>query len=142
MVGLCLLACSQTCIVFKECIKRISHVKDTSKRLFLCMASRWRTTELVHMGDAWSPPDTFSCYSGARIPLCYRLLIEVSQQDEEHQEEPREKCTGEPEKKKNWLLFFLLLMDLECFQILRLALYTKEFAMRVIPICIIWNNVG
>lgn len=69
---------------FKECIKEFHMLKTPTKRLFLRMTSGGELQSL-YIGDAWSPPGTFSCYSGARIPLCYRLLIEVSQQDEEHQ---------------------------------------------------------
>lgn len=88
-------------------------LKTPTKRLFLRMTSGGELQSL-YIGDAWSPQSTFSCYFGARIPLCYRLLIEVSQQDEEHREEPEERKNARAGKKIIGSLFFLF-MDLECF---------------------------
>ena len=123
---------------FKECIKKFHMLKIPTKRLFLCMTSGWELQSFYIRRCLKPARDLFLLSnSGARIPLCHRLLIEVSQQGEEHR--GRAKRKGKMlERKKNYRLLFFL----ECFQILKLALYTNNFAMRVIPICIIWNNVG
>lgn len=68
---------------------------------------RWRTTELVptEMPEARQLP--FPVYSGARIPLCYCLLIEVSQQDEEHQGRAKRKGKMLEMEKKYFYSFYL-----------------------------------
>lgn len=125
---------------FKERIKNFHMLKIPTKRLFLCMTSGGELQSLYIRRCLKPASYLFLLFWGQNSSLLLFVNWGVSTRwrtSGKSQEERKNARDG----KKNRLLFFLF-MDLECFQILKLALYTKNFAMRVIPICIIWNNVG
>lgn len=97
-------------------------LKDTNQETVFMHDFRWRTTELVHR-RCLKPARHLSCYSGARIP--YRLLIEVSQQDEEQfREEPRGKENARA-GKNNWLLFFFIYVGFRMFSNTQIGLLQR-----------------
>lgn len=92
---------------------------------------RLRTTELVHteMPEARQGPFPVELFWGQNPSLLSFVNWGVSTRWRTLGKSQEERKNARDGKKNYRLLFFL-----ECFQILKLALYTKNFAMRVIPI--------